>query len=122
LKKVLQSVLKTAVDLLEQSERISRKMRDDIHDGVGRAGDRASEFRQQAMDLYGYEDHTVRNVVSLVAGVGVGIGLAILFAPASGEQVRNSITERVQAVGDRVREGVSSKRKVARAAAGTEAL
>jgi hypothetical protein len=97
-------------------------MRDDIHDGVGRAGNRASEFRQQAMDLYGYEDHTVRNVVSLVAGVGVGIGLAILFAPASGEQVRNSITERVQAVGDRVREGVSSKRKVARAAAGTEAL
>jgi hypothetical protein len=97
-------------------------MRDDIHDGVGRAGDRASEFRQQAMDLYGYEeDHTVRNVVSLVAGVGVGIGLAILFAPASGEQVRNSITERVQAVGDRVREGVSSKRKVTRAATGTEA-
>jgi hypothetical protein len=122
LKKVLRSVLKTAVDLLEQSERISGNMRDSIHDGVDRAGDRASEFRQQAMDLYGYEeDHTVRNVVSLVAGVGVGIGLAILFAPASGEQVRNSITERVQAVGDRVREGVSSKRKVTRAATGTEA-
>jgi hypothetical protein len=96
-------------------------MRDSIYDGVGRAGDRASELRHQAMDLYGHEDHTVRNVVSLVAGVGVGIGLAILFAPASGEQVRNSITERVQAVGDRVREGVSSKGKVAQAATGTEA-
>jgi hypothetical protein len=122
LKKVLRSVLKTAVDLLEQSERVSGKMRDSIYDGVGQAGDRASELRRQAMDLYGHEDHTVRNMVSLVAGVGVGIGLAILFAPASGEQVRHSITERVQAVGDRVRDGVSSKRKVAKAATGTEGV
>jgi hypothetical protein len=120
LKKVLRSVLKTAVDLLEQSERVSGKMRDRVHEGVGRAGGRMSELRHQARDVYGHEDHTVRNVVSLVAGVGVGIGLAILFAPASGEQVRNSITERVQAVGDRVREGISSKRKVAPAATGTQ--
>jgi hypothetical protein len=94
-------------------------MRDGVNEGIDRAGGHLSELRHQAMDLYGHEDHTVRNVVSLVAGVGVGIGLAILFAPASGEQVRNSITERVQAVGDRVREGVSSKRKVTRSATGT---
>jgi hypothetical protein len=119
LKKVLRSVLKTAVDLLEQSERVSGRMRDGVNEGIDRAGGRLSDLRHQAMDLYGHEDHTVRNVVSLVAGVGVGIGLAILFAPASGEQVRNSITERVQAVGDRVREGVSSKRKVTRSATGT---
>jgi hypothetical protein len=120
LKKVLRSVLKTAVDLLEQSERVSGRMRDRVNDGVDRAGDRWSELRHQAMDLHGHEDHTVRNVVSLVAGVGVGIGLAILFAPASGEQVRNSITERVQAVGDRVREGVASKRKVSKGTTKTE--
>jgi hypothetical protein len=117
-KKVLRSVLKTVVDLLEESERVSGKMRIGLNDRVGRAGDRFSELRHHAMDLYGHEDRTVRNAVSLVAGVGVGIGLAILFAPASGEQVRNSISERVQAVGERVREGVSSKRKVARAASG----
>lgn len=116
LKKVLRSVLKTAVDLLEQSERVSGKMRDRVNQGVDRAGDRFSDLRHQAHDLYGHEDHTVRNVVSLFAGVGVGIGLAILFAPASGEQVRNSITERAQAMGDRVRDRVSSKRKPARAA------
>jgi hypothetical protein len=122
LKKVLRSVLKTAIDLLEQSERVSGKVRDRVNEGVDRAGDRMSELRHQARDLYGHEDDTLRNVVSLVAGVGVGLGLAILFSPASGEQVRNSITERAQAVTDRVREGVSSKRKVARAATGTEGI
>jgi hypothetical protein len=96
-------------------------MRDRVDQGVDRAGRRVSELRHQAHDLYSHEDHTVRNVVSLFAGVGVGIGLAILFAPASGEQVRNSIAERVQAMGDRVREGVSSERKVARAAKRTKA-
>ncbi len=122
MKKVLRSVLRTAVDLLEQSQRVSGRVRDGVNEGVDRAGDRLSELRHQAMDLYGHEDHTVRNVVSFVAGVSVGIGLAILFAPASGQQVRNSITERVGAVGNRVRERVSSKRKVARVASGEKDL
>jgi hypothetical protein len=122
LKKVLRSVLKTAVDLLEQSERVPGKVRDRVNEGVDRAGDRVSELRHQARELYGRQDDTLRSVVSLVAGVGVGFGLAILFAPASGEQVRNSVTARAQAVGNRVWEGVSSKRKVARAATGTEGI
>jgi hypothetical protein len=110
------------MDLLEQSECVSGKMRDRVNESVDRAGDRVSELRHQARNLYGHEDHTVRNVVSLVAGVGVGISLAILFAPASGEQVRSSITKKIQAVGDRVREGVSSKRNVARESTGTEGI
>jgi hypothetical protein len=107
---------------MEQSERVSGKMRDRLNGGVDRAGDRVSELRHQARNLYGHEDHTLRNVVSLVAGVGVGIGLGILFAPASGEQVRSSITKKIQAVGDRVREGSSSNRNVARESPGTEGI
>jgi len=110
------------VDLLEHSERVSGKMRERVNEGVDRAGDRVSELRQEAKNPYGHEDHTVRNGVSLLAGIGVGISLAILFASASGEQVRSSITEKVEAVADRVREGVSSKRKVARVATGTEGV
>jgi hypothetical protein len=115
LKRVLRSVLKTAVDLLEQSERISGKMRDRANEGVDCAGNGISQLRRQGRNLYGNEDHTVRNMVSLVAGVSVGISAAVLFAPASGKQVRSSLKDSVQSAGDRIREGISPKRKVGRA-------
>jgi gas vesicle protein len=37
------------------------------------------------------------------------VGAAILFAPASGEETRNSISDKVQDIGDRVRERFSTR-------------
>jgi hypothetical protein len=110
----LKSFLKTATYLLEQSDRRSAEMRDQISERVDRARNRVSDLRDRAQELYGHDDHTIRNVVCFAAGVGVGVGAAILFAPASGEQVRSSIEETVQTGADRVRDHFSSK-KVARA-------
>src|SRR5712692_6322613 len=91
--KFLKSLLKTGLYFLEQSDRAGRAIR-------------------------GQEDHTVRNAISFAAGMGLGIGVGMLFAPASGEETRSSIAEKVQDVGDRVRERFSPEIK--KPATGTE--
>jgi gas vesicle protein len=120
MKKLLKSVLKTAVYLIDQAEGLSGDMRDRVSDTVDRAGDRVSDLRDRAQDMYGEEDHTVRNVLTFVAGVGVGIGAAMLFAPASGEEFRSQIGDKVHDIGSRVRDRFSSEGR--KAATGTEGI
>lgn len=115
--KLLNSVLKTAVYFLEQSDRVAADMRDRASDTLNRAADRVSDLRDRAQDLYEGEDHTVRNVITFAAGVAIGVGAGLLFAPASGKEIRNSIEDKVQDIGDRVRGRFSSP---ARNATGTE--
>jgi YtxH-like protein len=91
--KFLKSLLKIGLDFLDQSDRAGRAVR-----------------RQ--------EDPTMRNAISFAAGIGLGIGLGILLAPASGEETRSSITEKVQDVGERVRDRFSPESR--KAATGTE--
>jgi hypothetical protein len=114
---LLKSVLKTAVYFLDQSDRVAGDIRDRVNDSLDSAADRVSSLRDQAHDLYEGENHTVRNVLTFVAGVGVGVGAAILFTPASGEEIRSQIGEKVQDIGGRVRDRFSSER---RSATGTE--
>lgn len=116
---LIRSVLKTAVYFLDQTNSFTSDVRDRVHDGIGRASSHVSDLRDQAQDLYSGEDHTVRNVLTFVAGVGVGVGAALLFAPASGEEIRGQIGDKVQDIGDRVRERFSSASRTA-AGTGTE--
>ena len=66
---------------------------------------------------------------SFLAGLGLGIGLGVLFAPTSGEETRRNITDRAndladqaREVGDQVRERVRTGMSAIRggAATGTE--
>ena len=100
---LIKSILKTAVYFLDQTDRMASDLRDRVSDTVDDAADRLSDVRDQAQSLYQGEDHTLRNVLVFAAGVGVGVGTAILLAPASGEDIRNSISEKVQNIGDKVR-------------------
>lgn len=121
--KLLKSVLKTAVYLLDQTEDTAYDVRDRVSKGYGRVSDRVSDLhddlRDQAADLgdrasrlyHGDEDHTLSNLLTFAAGVGVGIGAAILFAPASGEEIRSQIGEKVQSIGGKVRDRFSSEAK-----------
>ena len=95
---VLQSLLKTAVYIMDQSA-----------DKVDRVSDRAYEIADDARTAIFPEDHTLRNVLLFAAGVGVGVGAGLLLAPASGEETRNSITEKVQDIGEKVKARVSNR-------------
>ncbi len=68
---------------------------------------------------------------SFLVGLGIGIGLGVLFAPTSGEQTRSNIRDRANDLADtaretleqgreRVRNGISAIRASAEAATGTE--
>lgn len=46
------------------------------------------------------------NVAWFVAGVGIGAALALLFAPRSGKQTRDFISQKAQAGMDRSREAI----------------
>ncbi len=110
---LIRSILKTAVYFLEQTDRVASDVRDRVSDGVDRAAGRVADLRDQAQELYEGPDHTLRNVLTFAAGVGVGVGAAILFAPASGEEIRNSISEKVQDIGGRVASRFSPETKTA---------
>ncbi len=52
---------------------------------------------------------------SFLVGLGVGIGLGILFAPMSGQETRNNIRERATDLADTARETFESGRDRVRA-------
>ena len=94
--KLLKSLLKTAVYLMDQ-----------FSDQVDRASDRVSDLTDRARTMTDRkENHTLRNLATFAAGIGVGIGVGILFAPASGKEIRSSISEKVQDISNQVRERV----------------
>jgi len=118
---LLKSILKTAVYFLDQTENFAGDVRDRVNEGVDRATSRVSDLRDQAQELYEGEDHTMRNVVTFAAGLAIGAGAAMLLAPASGEEIRGTIGDKVQDIGDRVRSHFSSEvKEVKTAATGTE--
>ncbi|MGA8273409.1 MAG: YtxH domain-containing protein [Candidatus Sulfotelmatobacter sp.] len=106
---LIRSILKTAVYFLDQTTRYTSDVRERVSDGVDRAADHMSDLRERAEDIYSGEDHTLRNVLTFAAGVGVGLGAALLFAPASGEEFRGQIGDKVHDIGDRMRERFSTR-------------
>jgi hypothetical protein len=96
---LLRSALKTAMYVMDQTA-----------DQVERVTDRAADYADDARSaIFREEDHTLRNVLLFAAGVGVGVGAGLLLAPASGEEIRNSIGERVQDISDKVKGRMSNQ-------------
>ena len=93
LNKLIRSALKTAVYLMDQTA-----------EQVDRASERASEMADTARNaIYPREDHTLRNLMAFAAGIGVGVGAGLLLAPSSGTDLRTSISDKVQEIGNKVR-------------------
>ena len=87
----LNSLLKTGVCLLNQ-----------YYEQVDRASERVSDLVDRGKDLVlEPKDNTLRNIISFAAGMGVGVGAGLLFAPASGSDTRSSLREKVQDLGRR---------------------
>jgi hypothetical protein len=92
----------------------------DFSDFVGKTTDKVG--RQARAMVRNDKSPALRNALGFAGGVGLGLGLAILFAPASGEEIRSTIVGRAAQVRDRVREQFSSVGKKPPASASSPGL
>ena len=93
LDKWVKSILKSAVYIMDETA-----------DRVDRVSSRASDFAENTRSvIYPNEGHVMRNIMSFAAGVGVGIAAGMLLAPSSGEELRNTLSDKVQNIGDKIR-------------------
>jgi gas vesicle protein len=116
LKKILtaaQIAAGTGLYLLDHSDETKRKVRQLLGDQMDDLRDRAKDTYAAAADraadlskvFRGDESNgTGRNALRFMVGLGVGIGVALLMAPASGEDTRARLTEKAQEFGDRARQ------------------
>ena len=102
--KLLRSILKTAVYIIDQADDVTSEVRDRITDRVDRVADRVSDITDRGRNVIYGESHTLRHVGFFAAGVGVGVAAGMLFAPAAGNEIRSSMREKVEDIGDRVRD------------------
>jgi YtxH-like protein len=92
LNKLVKSALKTAVYLMDETA-----------DQMDRVSERASSIADNARGVIRpNEGHGFRNFMTFLLGVGVGVGAGMLLAPSSGEELRNSLSDKVQDISDRV--------------------
>jgi gas vesicle protein len=83
-------------------------------DQVDRVSGQVSDLTARGKKaIFPEEDHTVARILTFAAGVGVGIAAGVLLAPMSGDAMRSSINEKVQNIGDKVRDRFSTDRDVA---------
>jgi hypothetical protein len=77
---------------------------DTVSEKAKDAYDEASGRVRKASRAITGEDHSgVSSTAALLLGVGVGVALGILFAPAKGEQVRRNIADSAREFGGRIR-------------------
>ena len=103
--------------LSEGADDLSDRARDSYNDISDRARDtynEASRRTNRAVDaVRGNDSSALKTTAALLAGVGVGFGVAMLLAPASGKETRDAISGKVQEFGDRMRDKFASEAREA---------
>ena len=115
--KFLKLLLGTSLYLLEQSDSSTKKVRDRAADRLSDLRDVAQEKFETASDrvaratkaIRGEDSHVLSNTLRFLAGVGVGLGVGLILAPASGEETRSVIAGRVHEMSDKVRRQFSEE-------------
>jgi len=115
--KFLKLLLGTSLYLLEQSDSSTKKVQDRAADRLSDLRDVAQEKFETASDrvaratkaIRGEDSHVLSNTLRFLAGVGVGLGVGLILAPASGEETRSVIAGRVHEMSDKVRRQFSEE-------------
>src|SRR5438445_10778336 len=90
-------LLGTSVYLLDSLRNRLSDSVDDIGDRARDTYDEASRRVSRASDVIRGEDHSgLSTAAALLIGVGVGVVVGMLLAPASGEETRGTIAKQVQ--------------------------
>lgn len=107
--KFVRSLLNIGLAALELSDRATGEMRDQVKDRFDDFSDRVGDLSDRTRRAVGLErSHALEYALSFAAGIGVGVGIGMLLAPASGEETRETIAQKVQDTGARVRDRFSS--------------
>lgn len=85
----------------EVGGRIKHHM-DDVSDTVSRGYQEAADRLEAASDALRGRRYWPSYMANFVAGLGMGVGLGLLFAPAAGADTRQQIAGKVRDVKDRV--------------------
>jgi hypothetical protein len=96
-------------------------VRDRLADQIDTVSDKAKDVYEEAScrvrkasrAMTGEDRSGLSSVAALLAGLGVGVALGILFAPASGEQIRRNIADTAREFGGRTRSRVSNEAREA---------
>jgi hypothetical protein len=79
-----------------------RDRADDVGDEVKRRyEDQAERLHEAGRALRG-RNHWVAPTMNFLGGIGLGIGLGVLFAPTSGEETRTALREKVVNIKNKV--------------------
>ena len=81
-----------------------RDRADDVQDEAKRRYDETTGRLQDARDALQGRKHWVAPTMNFLCGIGVGMGLGILFAPVSGEEARSTLKNKVVDFRNRVGE------------------
>ncbi len=88
----------------------------------GGASDKTEDFKSKAQDTYDMasdrvsraadvirgEDHPgLGSAAAVLIGVAIGVGVGLLLAPASGEETRSNLADKVQDLSEKVRDRFS---------------
>lgn len=110
------SALKTALYVMEVTDQASDNIRDRVSDRFGDVRSRVDDVRSRAGDAYdtvagrvsnaaralrGDNGNFARNAMMFAGGLGAGLALGVIFAPASGEETRRAIADRFEDIGSR---------------------
>lgn len=111
----LSILLNTGLELLNS---LGERLPDNMDDVKGRVRDTygtASRRVSRAADaLRGREDSQVLGkAFAMAIGVAIGVGIGLLIAPASGEETRGDIADKVTDLSDKVRENAGRKPPIA---------
>ena len=91
------------------SDRIKDSV-DDVTDTVTRKYADAVDRLEAAADAFQGKGHWPTRLTGFLLGVGIGAGLGILLAPASGSEIRESVRDTAVGVKNKIRRSVTSMR------------